>query len=188
MKLSCTNCNSGHFENLVLKNETILFEGIQLNLPSIKAKVCNSCSERAFGLKELRKLQKLKNEFVNKANALLSGVEITALRKKLGFSVSEFAELLGVTRQSVYGWEDESKDSKISPATLLVSMLNDKMELRNQILYFLISKAHLRGQLSKHELPKLKAAKPDQKTVRNKIRNISANFFAPQKNPAVGKC
>ena len=184
MNIKCTTCDNGTLQKQTQKG-TVVFEGVELSVPSLRTMVCDNCAAKSYGLRELKKLSKLKVDFIQKANHILGVKEMKALRERLGFSVSEFAMLLGVTRQTVYGWEDSKKHPiKHGPAALLICLLGERDDLRPQILQFLINKAKMRGQLASKAsagIATSSKAKPATSEMRRERYASSAFFVKPTK-------
>lgn len=59
--------------------------------------------------------------------------EIKRLRKKLGITQSEFAQLIRTSKPTVERWE-RSRDNITGPIVLLVKMLNDNIDYANNLV------------------------------------------------------
>ena len=59
--------------------------------------------------------------------------EIKRLRKKLGITQSEFAQLMRTSKPTVERWE-RSRDNITGPIVLLVKMLNDNIDYANNLV------------------------------------------------------
>lgn len=76
-----------------------------VELHGVQVTRCTSCGSEAIAIPRLAQLHRvLANHFVNQ-HRMLASVEIRFLRKHLGMSGAEFAQKMGVARETVSRWE-----------------------------------------------------------------------------------
>jgi hypothetical protein len=168
----CTVCDQGTLEHREVTNKQVDFEGIRLTVPSATIYVCPSCGAESYSGKDLRTWQRLKQDQLIQSGQTFSPAAVTSIRERLHMSVAQFASLLGVTRQTVYGWEDTNGSGiKFGPAALVVSVLNRESDIKQSLLAELLRMAHERHQLENWEIPTPPASGPDRN------RPKGANFF-----------
>ena len=87
---------------------------IESGLPNVvllglEYRVCPSCGEEERIMPRLAQLHRVIAEALAEKRARLTGAEIRFLRKHLGWSGGDFAEVMGVRGESVSRWENEKE-------------------------------------------------------------------------------
>jgi putative zinc finger/helix-turn-helix YgiT family protein len=119
-KNHCAKCGKGEIEIRKVDNFETMIRGNHFTVPEAKIGVCKSCGAKVFDPIEIRRWQKLyETDLVHKGH-FLAASDIRNIRQALGLQISQFALLLGTTRQSVYNWE---RDNRNSPQMKLVDLL-----------------------------------------------------------------
>src|SRR5262249_41372856 len=92
--------------------------------------------------------EKLQQEQLQAAGEIPTPEEVRRIRTALGLSVSDFAKVLAVTRQTIHAWERTGLNAlQLSPAALLLGLLAEEIAGRgNGVFRFLLRKAAARGQ------------------------------------------
>lgn len=106
----CQECHEGTVRETTVKGYQTRFDRVPFTVPEAIIGVCDKCGAYSYDAREYKRWRALFEAESQKSGRLLSAQEITALRTRLGLSKSDFAALLGTTRQSVYWWEREDRD------------------------------------------------------------------------------
>jgi putative zinc finger/helix-turn-helix YgiT family protein len=93
-----------------------------VTLIGIEVRSCPKCGERAAAIPAIAKLHDVLARLLVDKPSRLAGEEIRFLRTYLGKSTSDFANLMGVTRENVSRWENDQTPIG-SPADRLLRML-----------------------------------------------------------------
>jgi DNA-binding transcriptional regulator YiaG len=127
------------------------FEGVHIKVKDARVSKCTHCGETSYGARELSRWKQLKVAKLAELNQIPSADDVKRVRKSLELSVSDFAALVGVTRQTVHSWERaESGGMPFGPAAILVCLLDAKAcQEADQVYSRLLSLAKRRGQLAK---------------------------------------
>ena len=73
--------------------------------------------------------------------------QIKTIRESLGLGVSDFAFLLGVTRQTVHAWEHSNGGVQLGPTALLLGLLAVTLaEGETRVVDYLVTAVQQRGQ------------------------------------------
>lgn len=117
--------------------------GVPVEVTDAKISKCNSCGETSVNAKELKRWDRLRSE-----GNVPTPAEVKRIRESQDLSVSDFARLVGVTRQTIYAWEREDVAAlQLSPASLLVGLMADELNGNiNGVIQHLVDKAATRGQ------------------------------------------
>ena len=108
------------------QNYRTKIKGVPFVVPEAYISVCDKCDERMYSPQEVDRWETL---FQASSPLNVSFDEITALRGQLGLTVTDFAHLIGVTRQSIASWEkEERKSSPTRTAALLMRLVKASME------------------------------------------------------------
>lgn len=114
---TCEECSDGIVRPTTVRNFETKFENVPFVVPEAVIGVCDRCGAQYFNGREYKRWRRLFNEWQEQQRRVMSPAEIEQLRKDLGMSKSDFAALIGATRQSVYHWE---KDDREAPQSRMV--------------------------------------------------------------------
>ncbi len=159
-KMSCPKCKSGKLEVTVLHDFETRLKGIPFVVEDAKVLQCAKCGEKVYAAKEIERWEQVQKNYLQSKGLLMTPEQVKHLRETIGVSVADLACLLGVTRQTVYGWESESTGGvQLSPASLLLGLVCDEELNGNSIgaLMFLVNGALERGQRISAGIDKAKA-------------------------------
>lgn len=107
--MNCPNC--GHPDMEVSTTEPYKYteSGLSsITLVGIEVRTCPKCGERIASIPAIRKLHGLIAKLVVQKPTRLSGEEIRFLRTHLGRNKTDFAKLMGVSREQVSRWESDT--------------------------------------------------------------------------------
>jgi putative zinc finger/helix-turn-helix YgiT family protein len=103
-KTRCLLCGQGHL-HLQTVDETFVYETdeerVKVTAKEVPVDVCDYCGERFRG----PEAAVIRNQAVAQALHLLSAEDIQRLRKRRGYSLSQFAALTGIDKDLLSGWE-----------------------------------------------------------------------------------
>ena len=106
MKEKCAMCGGA----MTSHRENQKFESLPgVTLQSVEVLRCKECGEREIVIPHLDALVRALATFVVEKKAKLTGAEIRFLRKSLGWSGADFAEHVGVGRDTVSKWENDKE-------------------------------------------------------------------------------
>jgi len=110
MSYLCEECGKGQVHERTIKDfEVTLFEKSFL-VSDAKVDICEACAAKSYDAKELRRWKKLYERWEQKAANHLGPADIVRIRKSLNLTQADFAQLIGVSRQSLINWEKDSVD------------------------------------------------------------------------------
>lgn len=106
--MKCAECGAS------LRTEHRDHHYVESGLPNIlllgvEFRVCPSCGEEERVMPRLAQLHRVIAEAVAEKAAHLSGAEVRYLRKHLGWSGEQFAEVMGVRPETVSRWENDKE-------------------------------------------------------------------------------
>lgn len=148
-RIKCPACGKAYLEPVTEPTAERLFEGVKIVVNNARFSRCPVCGEETYSVGELARWRQVKDELLQSSAQTPVGRDFERLRDERGVSVANLANLLGVTRQAVYGWE-RRKDApmKLGPAALLVRLLMREMDgSLHGVFGALCSFARERGQL-----------------------------------------
>ncbi len=102
--VKCPMCGSGFLEDEIADHETYFREGahnIKLVIKDLAIKRCSNCKEEFMPKEALERVQTEKHN----RRGLLTMEQLKEIRKKLGYTQVEMAELLGVGKKTYLRWE-----------------------------------------------------------------------------------
>ncbi len=168
--MKCSKCKEGEVKKVTIEKYQARLKGISFPVDNAEIEKCDSCDAELYSAKEIRRWEQLLDEHLITSGLILSPTQISSIRENLGLNVLHFAKLLGVTRQSVYGWEnDNAKPLSIGPTSLLLSLLlEEKSGKIDGIVDFLVKSAKARGI----DLPKTQDDKPNYIFPKNRLRTL----------------
>lgn len=143
----CTKCGAGQMTPVTVGEYNARLGGIEFLVRDAKIRRCPECGEVAVGARELKRWRILLRQHLRERGQLPSGEDVRRLRGRLGVSISDFAGLMGVTRQTVYGWERKGEPMPLGPAALLLAALIQEASEEGSIrlLETLVCQARERG-------------------------------------------
>src|SRR6267142_1441274 len=99
----CPKCVGGEMELVTQPTYVTQIKGARVEVPNAQFWRCSLCGEKSVSASELRRWESIAHAIV--ASSLPSAANVKSIRERLGLSVSDFAAILGVTRQTIYSWE-----------------------------------------------------------------------------------
>jgi putative zinc finger/helix-turn-helix YgiT family protein len=128
-RIQCPSCGEKSVEVKTVRNFKTKVRGVPFTVPAARIAVCGSCGEEIFDPAEIRRWQKLFDEALAESGGLLSASRVRAIRERLGMPISQFALLLGATRQSVYNWErDDRKSAQMKLIDLFLRLISESQD------------------------------------------------------------
>ena len=103
-KVKCPLCGVGFLQDEICDHETYFREGvhnIKLVIKDLAIKRCSNCKEEFMPKEALERVQVEKHN----RRGLLTMEQLKEIRKKLGYTQVEMAELLGVGKKTYLRWE-----------------------------------------------------------------------------------
>lgn len=149
--IKCPSCGVNKMKEKIISEFHTKLGGVPFVVSNANILECEKCGERVFDAKEIKHWEKeLQKQLQTKA-LLITPKDVKEIQEGLNLNVSDFAKLFGVTRQTVYAWEDEKNAGiQLGPAALLISLLMEEREGRTRDVYnFLLELANKRGQTIK---------------------------------------
>jgi len=101
----CPCCGAGDMIVEVLADHVTKLGGIPVRVKDAQIARCNHCGETSVSAGELARWEQLQKAQMQDKLQVPSPREVKSVRESFGLTVSDFAALLGVTRQTVYAWE-----------------------------------------------------------------------------------
>jgi putative zinc finger/helix-turn-helix YgiT family protein len=125
----CAKCGKGEIEFRKTQNFETMVRGVPFTVPEATIGYCTTCGAKVFDPKEIRRWQKLyEADHVSKGK-LLSATDVANIRRALGLQINQFALLVGTTRQSVYNWERENRNSpQLRIVDVLLRLIRESIE------------------------------------------------------------
>lgn len=121
MKVKCLQCGAP-MESTIGPHR--YSRGIDVVLHGIERRRCPECGEEEVVIPKIEKLHRVIARTIARKPGHLKPGEIRFLRTYLGYSSADFANVLGVTPETVSRWERMSKPQKMAaPAERLLRML-----------------------------------------------------------------
>jgi putative zinc finger/helix-turn-helix YgiT family protein len=150
--MKCTKCRS---ENVAERPETVRYDESGLPdvwLVDIPVRRCQACGERSLVIPRIGQLHRLIANDISSQEGRLAPAEIRFLRKHLGFSGVDFAEILGVSPESVSRWENGHETMAVPTEKLLRLMVQRNEPIEDYPLDRLKDVAKERGKRTKLRL------------------------------------
>lgn len=146
----CPCCGIGEMVVEVVPDHRTKLGGVPVQVKDARIAKCNHCDETSVSAKELERWERAQQEQLQEGRQVPSPAEVRQIREALGFSVADFAALVGVTRQTVYAWERvDTGGMQLGPAALVIKLLAEENAGRIPgVRSYLVSAAQGRG----HEL------------------------------------
>ena len=143
----CPCCGIGEMIVEVVRDHHTKIGGVPVQIKDARIAKCSECDETSVSAKELERWERVQLEQLQEGRQVPSPPEVRGIREALGFSVADFAALLGVTRQTVYAWERvDTGGMQLGPAALVVKLLAEESAGRIPgVIAYLVSAAQDRG-------------------------------------------
>jgi len=100
----CPICGEGTLKKTI-GPETFTYKGEALTVPDYVTYACPACDEAIVDNISLKESGKLLKDFQRKVDNLLTGEQIKAIRKKLGLTQEELAEIIGGGKKALARYE-----------------------------------------------------------------------------------
>lgn len=100
----CPICGGAELTKKIA-NETFEYKGQSTTIPNYVTYVCTSCGEAIVDNVTLKESGKKLKDFQRQVDGLLTGQQIKAIRKKLGLSQEQLADIIGGGLKSVARYE-----------------------------------------------------------------------------------
>ncbi len=107
----CQECHKGTVRATTVQNYETKFENVPFVVPEAVIGVCDDCGAHHFSGREYARWRALFDQSQAEQGRIMSPAEIRQLRDDLGMTKSDFAALVGTTRQSLYHWEKDDRDA-----------------------------------------------------------------------------
>lgn len=129
-KKKCSFCKNGLMQNETRK-ETYEYKDkeIQINQSAL---YCSSCDEAILEGKDLKNIEKELHDFKAKVDGFLTSSDVRKIRKKLGITQKEAAEIFGGGPNAFSRYES-GKALQIKATDNLLRLLDSHPELLNEI-------------------------------------------------------
>jgi putative zinc finger/helix-turn-helix YgiT family protein len=125
----CENCKEGLVVPKKQKNYKVNIFDEAFVVKEAMIGECDECGTIAYNAKEMHRWNNLYKKWLHNSKLTLSSSKIVSTRKSLGLARQEFAELIGVTRQSISAWEQKKRQS-VQPRSIdiIFRMLYDEVK------------------------------------------------------------
>lgn len=146
--MKCPSCGKEEMRLQVVADYETRLGGVPVVVPDARIGTCANCGETLVCADELERWRDLQRQQLQDAGQVPSAREVSRTRESLGLSVSDFAVLMGVSRQTIHAWErQDGRGMQFGPASLLVDLLREQLsgELTG-ICRALVAAALSRGQ------------------------------------------
>ncbi len=100
----CPICGGAALKKKII-NETFEYKGQSTTFPNYVTYVCTACGEAIVDNVTLKESGKKLKDFQRQVDGLLTGQQIKAIRKKLGLSQEQLADIIGGGLKSVARYE-----------------------------------------------------------------------------------
>jgi len=145
----CERCGRGTVRPCTRRDIEVLFDHIPFVVPEGIVGVCDACGDEYWSGAEHERWESLFQASRRDDGITLSPADTRALRERLGLSVTDFAVLIGATRQSVHHWEREGRESEPGRMADLMMRLVREAATRGKdfdVLEFLVKRAEAEGR------------------------------------------
>ena len=153
--MKCPTGGKAALETIVEPTRERLFEGVSIVIEDARISRCPECGEETYSAGELKRWRSIKEELLVSRGQLPRGTDVQQVRIRHKLSVANLASLLGVTRQTVHGWErTEDAPMRFGPASILILLLIQELNgTIGRVFGTLLSFAKKRGQLTSFDEP-----------------------------------
>lgn len=126
---TCEDCHEGTVRATEVEDYETAFEAMPFTVPKGVIGVCDACGAKYFSGRERMRWKKLFHQWQEERGDLMTAAGIRALRERLGMTKTDFARLIGATRQSLYYWEKDDRDTPQSRSIdLLLKLVQEGCE------------------------------------------------------------
>lgn len=125
MSYLCESCGKGQVQQTKVKNFEVKLFDCPFTIKTANIEVCDHCGEKSYDAKELHRWQNLYKKWEEKTNKHFSPSDIIRIRKRLRLTQSEFAKVIGVSRQSLINWEKEGSTATHTRSVEIILRLLD---------------------------------------------------------------
>ncbi len=146
---TCTECGKGTVRATPRRRIDVVFEHIPFVVPEGVVGVCDHCRAEYRAAREYKRWRRLFEASRREQGVTLSPDDARALRERLGLSVTDFAVLIGTTRQSIHHWEREERESEPNRmADLMMRLVREAVTHGKDfdVLEFLVKRAEAEGR------------------------------------------
>ena len=159
----CLECGRGAVLEKVIPRYKTKIKGYPIVIPDARIGVCDACDAEHFSSIEVAQWTELLAK--QQEASELTAEEITALRERLRLSMTDFAVLIGSTRQSLYHWERKDRGRAQSRmADLLMKLVRESAEAAKvDVIQLLLKEAERTGASLKLE------NEPDRRSFENAV-------------------
>src|SRR5690349_18797708 len=116
----CPTCGNGTVREERKQDYVTEVQGVMVKIPEAVFGVCDQCKSRVVDRSERDRWAQVACKALSASDVHLTFEEIRDLRESLGLTISEFARLLGTTRQSVHNWE---RADRLGPQSRTIDLL-----------------------------------------------------------------
>jgi DNA-binding transcriptional regulator YiaG len=144
----CPVCGMGIMIDEVIACHSTRLGGVPVEVANARITKCDKCGEVAVDANELNRWEEIQKAALYAAGHIACPAKVRSIRQSLGLSVSDFAKVLAVTRQTVHAWEREGMHAlQLGPAALLLDLLAQEAKgSLTGVVQRLVSAAMERGQ------------------------------------------
>ena len=141
---TCSACGKGNMELKTIPEHATALGGVPFVARDAQVYECSHCGAWTATGKELKRWRAQQQIELQAKGAVPSGADVRRVREAFGLSVSDFASLLAVTRQTVHAWERaDGRGMQLGPAALLVKALESELAQQATTLYEVLTAAAL---------------------------------------------
>ncbi len=146
---NCPYCGEGKMVLETAPDHVTQLGGVPVEVEDAQVSRCTQCGQTTVSAREIKRWRRLQQEQLQARGQIPTPEEVKRTRELLGLSVSDFASLLAVTRQTVHAWErPDAGGMQLGPAALLVSLLVGEVDGKSGSVYAqLLRTAIDRGQM-----------------------------------------
>jgi putative zinc finger/helix-turn-helix YgiT family protein len=111
---TCEECGEGYADERTLTDHAVRIGSIPFVVPEATLGVCRECGATYPSSRQYERWRRLFEEHQRATGNTLSPAEIRSIRERTGLTMTEFAQLIGATRQSLSHWESDDRQSEPS--------------------------------------------------------------------------
>ncbi|MCF7740920.1 MAG: type II toxin-antitoxin system MqsA family antitoxin [Candidatus Marinimicrobia bacterium] len=107
----CEECGRGIVKDTKKKNYKVEIFNQDFRITEAIIGICNNCGSVNYAGEEIKRWRKLYRKWQTKSKKYLSPDKVKEIRRSLDMTQKDFAEFIGVTRQSISTWEKTDRPS-----------------------------------------------------------------------------